>query len=116
MMAKWMTSTPDPYPKSVQTAEVSTVHHPLGHEGLWGTPGKKVPELQQLPAYVQNTARALIRTQGMDESRAIATAVNAIREWAAGTSFGGKTRVTPEVQQAARAALAEWDRLKETHH
>lgn len=110
-----MTGTPDPYPKSLQTPEVSAVHHRLGTHGLWDTPSKKVPELQQLPAYVQNTARALMRTQGMSESQAIATAVNAIKEWAAGTSFGGKATVTPEVQQAAQAALAEWNKLKMTH-
>jgi hypothetical protein len=101
--------------KSAQTPVVSTVHHPLGHEGLWHTPSKKIP-LQQLPAYVQNTARALMRTQGMGESQAIATALNAIKEWAQGTSFGGKQKVTPEVQMAARSAIAEWERLKESHH
>lgn len=35
--------------KSEETPEVSTVHHPLGEEGLWHTPSKKVPEKQQLP-------------------------------------------------------------------
>jgi hypothetical protein len=102
--------------KSARTPAASTVHHPLGTHGLWHTPSKKVPQRQQLPAYIQNTARALMRTQGMDESRAIATAVAAMREWAAGTSFGGKEKVTGEVRQAARDALAEWDALKETHH
>ncbi len=102
--------------KSAQTPVVSTVHHPLGHEGLWHTPSKKVPQLQQLPAYAQNTARALIRTQGMEESQAIATAINAIKAWAAGTAFGGHVKVTPEVQQAAQQALAEWEKLKASHH
>jgi hypothetical protein len=102
--------------KSAQTPLASTVHHPLGTHGLWRTPSRKIPERQQLPAYIQNTARALIRTQGMDESRAIATAIAAMREWAAGTSFGGKEKVTEEVRQAAKDALSEWDRLKETHH
>jgi len=106
----------DPANKSAQTPVVSTVHHPLGSEGLWHTPSKKVPELQQLPAYVQNTARALMRDQGMEESQAIATAVNAVKEWAAGHAFGGKVPVTPEVQQAAQRALDEWEHLKETHH
>ena len=106
----------DPANKSAQTPVVSTVHHPLGSEGLWHTPSKKVPQLQQLPAYVQNTARALMRDQNMDESQAIATAINAIKEWAAGRAFGGKVPVTPEVQQAAQHALSEWEHLKETHH
>ena len=102
--------------KSAETPVVSTQHHPLGHEGLWHTPSKKVPELQQLPAYVQNTARALMRDEGYDESRAIATAINAIRAWAAGHAFGGRVKTTPEVRAAASAALAEWEKLKESHH
>jgi hypothetical protein len=102
--------------KSAQTPVVSTQHHPLGQEGLWRTPSRKVPEKQQLPAYVQNTARALMRTQGMSEPEAIATAVNAIKEWAAGRAFGGKVKVTPEVQQAARRAIAEWEQLRASHH
>lgn len=98
------------------TPELSTVHRPLGTEGLWHTPSKKVPEMQQLPAYVQNTARALIRDQGMDESRAIATAINAIKEWARGRAFGGRVKVTPQVRAAARAAIEEWERLRAAHH
>lgn len=102
--------------KSAQTPVVSTVHHPLGTHGLWDTPSKKVPERQQLPAYIQNTARALIRDHGMDESQAIATAIQAIRSWARGRAFGGKIKVTEEVRQAAQAALTEWEHLKATHH
>ena len=78
------------------------MHHPLGHEGLWHTPDRHVSTVQQLPAYFQNTARALMRDQGMGEQEAIATAVNAVKEWAAGRAFGGKVKVTPEVQQAAQ--------------
>ncbi len=102
--------------KSAQTPVVSTEHHPLGHEGLWHTPDRHVSTVQQLPAYFQNTARALMRDQGMGESEAIATAVNAVKEWAAGRAFGGHVHVTPEVQQAAQRALQEWEHLKETHH
>lgn len=101
--------------KSAQTPIVSTVHHPLGHEGLWHTPSKKVPEMQQLPAYHQNTARALMR-DGMGESQAIATAINAIREWKRGRAFGGRVRVTPQVQAAAARADAEFERLRAAHH
>jgi hypothetical protein len=67
-------------------------------------------------AYFQNTARALMRDQDMGESEAIATAINAVKEWAAGRAFGGHVNVTPEVQQAAQRALQEWEHLKETHH
>jgi 8-oxo-dGTP pyrophosphatase MutT (NUDIX family) len=102
--------------KSAQTPVVSTVHHPLGHEGLWHTPSKKVPEMQQLPAYHQNTARALMRDQGMGESQAIATAVNAIREWKQGRAFGGRVKVTPQVQAAAARADAEFEALRAAHH
>jgi hypothetical protein len=102
--------------KSAETPVVSTVHHPLGSRGLWGTPSKKVPTRQSLPAYIQNAARALMRDHGMPESEAIATAVNALRMWARGYAFGGKIHVTPEVQEAARRALAEWDELRAAHH
>jgi hypothetical protein len=102
--------------KSAQTPIVSTVHHPLGHEGLWHTPDRHVATVQQLPAYVQSTARALMRDQGYGEQQAIATAVNAVREWSEGRAFGGHVKVTPEVQEAARRAMAEWERLKESHH
>jgi hypothetical protein len=102
--------------KSEETPVVSTQHHPLGQEGLWHTPSKKVPEKQQLPAYIQNTARALMRDQGMDESQAIATAINAVKSWAAGTAFGGHVKVTDEVKEAARRAMKEWEDLKASHH
>ena len=101
--------------KSAQTPAVSTVHHPLGHEGLWHTPDRHVSAVQQLPAYFQNTARALMR-DGMGEQEAIATAVNAVKEWAAGHAFGGKVKVTPEVQAAAQRAVAEWEALRASHH
>jgi hypothetical protein len=102
--------------KSEETPVVSTVHHPLGTHGLWHTPSKKVPTIQQLPAYVQNAARAMMRDHGMGESEAIATAVNALRSWARGVAFGGKIKVSAEVQEAAQRALAEWDALRAAHH
>lgn len=102
--------------KSEQTPVVSTHHSPLGTEGLWHTPDKHTPDKQQLPAYFQNTAKALMRDEGMGESEAIATAINAVKEWAAGRAFGGKVKVTEEVRQAAQRALDEWNQLKESHH
>ena len=57
-----------------------------------------------------------MRDEGMEESRAIATAINAVKEWAQGRAFGGHVHVTPEVQQAARRALKEWEDLKDSHH
>src|SRR5260370_27279104 len=54
--------------KSEETSRVSTEHNPLGSQGLWGTPSPKVPVKQQLPAYLQNIAHALMRDHGYDES------------------------------------------------
>jgi hypothetical protein len=102
--------------KSAQTPVVSTQHSPLGTHGLWHTPSRKVPAKQQLPAYVQNTAKALMRDHGMSESEAIATAVNAVKQWAQGRAFGGKIKVTPEVKAAAQNAIAEWEKLRASHH
>lgn len=102
--------------KSERTPVVSTQHSSLGSHGLWNTPDRHTPEKQQLPAYIQNTAKALMRDQGMDESRAIATAISAVREWAQGKAFGGHVKVTEEVKQAAQRALQEWEDLKASHH
>lgn len=52
----------------------------------------------------------------MNESQAIATAINALRAFAAGHAFGGKVKVTPLVREAAQRALDEWDELKASHH
>lgn len=87
--------------KSPETQRLSTEHHPLGTHGLWGITG------DQLPAYVQNIARALMRN-GHDESTSIAMAVSAIKRWAAGHG-------DPEVREAARQAAAEWEKLRRSH-
>jgi hypothetical protein len=102
--------------KSAETPRVSTEHHPLGHEGLWHTPDRHSPDKQQLPAYIQNIARALMRDHGMGESQAIATAINAVKRWARGDLGEAHGHVHPEVRSAAQRALAEWEKLKETHH
>ena len=102
--------------KSEETPIVSTVHHPLGREGLWHTPDRHVRGRQQLPAYVQNTARAIAREHGGTPEEAIPMAIASVKAWAAGHAFGGKVKVTPEVQQAAQRALDEWERLKASHH
>ena len=101
---------------SEETPRVSTEHHPLGEQGLWHTPNKDHPAKEQLPAYIQNIAHALMRN-GMDESQAIATAINALKRWASGHLNPGQGGhgVHPEVQEAAQRALAEWERLKESH-
>ena len=89
--------------KSAKTPELSTVHRPLGTHGLWGR------KTDQLPAYIQNIAHAMIR-DGHDEGSAIALAVAAVKRWAAGGNH-----VTPEVRAAAAGALAEWEKLRAEH-
>jgi hypothetical protein len=95
--------------KSAKTPELESTPDPLGPNGLWQTPSKKVPEKQNLPYYIEHIADALQRG-GMDESQAIATAINSVKRWAEG---GGN--VHPEVRQAAQRAVAEWERLRASH-
>jgi hypothetical protein len=83
---------------SKDTARLSVMHAPLGTKPLFGTPGLK------LPAYMQNIAKALMRDEGFDKARAIATAISRCRAWSRG---GGG--VGPEVQAAAKKAVAEFD-------
>jgi len=105
----------DPANKSAQTPVVSTVHHPLGHEGLWHTPDRHVSTPQSLPAYFQNVAIAIARDNGGSPEDAIPEAIEAVRAWSNGTAFGGKVPVTPEVQQAAQRAMDEWAQLRASH-
>ena len=101
--------------KSEETPYLSEHHAPIGHEGLWHTPGKKVPHKEQLPSYIQNVRNALMRA-GHDEQSAHAMAVAAIKRWASGQgAWGHKGKVTPVVREAAQKALEEWERLKAEH-
>ena len=76
-------------------------HEKVGHtnQGLWHHKG------MQLPAYIQHIANDLISERGMDESRAIATAVSRCKMWCA-------TSKDPAVKSKACAAVAEWEALK----
>lgn len=56
-----------------------------------------------LPKYVRMVAHALIR-KGMPKDKAIPSAINRMKRWAAGLD-----NVRPQVQAAAKAALAEWN-------
>jgi len=96
--------------KSAQTPELEATPRPLGPGSLWRTPDRHTSGRQKLPNYIEHIADAL-RRGGMEESQAIATAINSVKRWADG---GG--HVHPEVRAAARRAVAEWERLKETHH
>jgi len=92
--------------ESEKTAGYSVTHAPLGKPGgpgLWKHKGL------QLPAYIQNVARGIMKT-GKTMSAAIASAIAVVKRWAAG---GG--HVSPEVKAAAAKAVAEWEKLKATH-
>jgi hypothetical protein len=92
--------------ESEKTAGYSVTHSPLGKPGgpgLWKHKGL------QLPAYIQNVAKGIMKSV-KDKSRAIATAIATVKRWARG---GGK--VSPEVRAAAAKAVAEWERLKASH-
>ena len=74
-----------------------------------GTPGGRqnwVDKAGGLPKFIRAIAHALIR-KGMDKSKAIATAVNTVKRWAA----GGKG-VNAKTQAKAVKALAEWEAKK----
>jgi hypothetical protein len=79
----------------------ASAHEPVGKKALWKHKG------WQLPAYIQHIANDLREKRGMDESRAIATAIAAVKRWAAG---GGKVDATTKA--AAAKAVAEWEKLK----
>lgn len=100
--------------KSAKTPELESTPDPLGTQGLWRTPSKKVPERQKLPDYVEHIADALMRN-GMEESQAIATAINAVKRWARGDLGEARGHVHPEVQAASQRALQEWERLRQSH-
>lgn len=102
--------------KSAETPRLEATPDILGPHGLWHTPSKKVPTKQKLPNYIEHIAHALMRG-GMEESQAIATAINAVKRWSRGDlRWGPKRKVHPEVIAASRRALAEWERLKDSHH
>jgi hypothetical protein len=92
--------------ESKQTAALSVTHAPIGKGGTnWVT--KSAPgNTGQLPAYIQNIRNAIMRS-GKSESDATATAVAAVKRWAAG---GGG--VSAEVKAAAAKAVAEWEALR----
>lgn len=64
-----------------------------------------------LPKFIKRIAAHLKREQGMDESRAIATAVNAAKKMCAtgDTNFPGQQQVNAGSRAEACAAVAEWE-------
>ncbi len=67
-----------------------------------------------LPTYINSIATALLRENpGWSVSRAIATAVNAVKKMCAtGTAWNGNVKVSKAVRAAACTALASWERKK----
>lgn len=102
--------------KSAETPMLEATPFLLGPEGLWHTPDLHVGHPQKLPNYIEHIAHALMRDQQMDEQQAIATAINAVKRWARGDLRWGKKKITREVVEASRRAVAEWEKLKESHH
>jgi hypothetical protein len=94
---------------SAETGRLATEHHPFGKPGgpgLWGVKG------MELPPYIQNIARALLRTgRAKTLSQAIAIARGASKRWAAG---GGNVR--PEVRAASAATSADWSAKQARAH
>lgn len=83
-----------------------------GLERKPGGPDNWVERAGGLPSYIERIAKHLHYEQGYSISRAIATAVNTVKRWAAGgfvTEHGTTKRVTPKTQALAAKALAEWE-------
>jgi hypothetical protein len=92
---------------SEETERLASTHTELGPAPLW----KRTHPVEHLPDYVENIAAALQRN-GMDESEAIATAINSVKRWQHPGEKIGHGHVHPEVVQASGEAVAEWERLK----
>lgn len=73
----------------------------------WSPKENWVDKSGGLPRYIERIALALIRERGMSRERAIATAINRVKKWAAG---GGD--VNADTRAKAVKALAEWEALK----
>ena len=82
---------------SAKTPFYSSHHSPTGTHGLWNQPGL------QLPAYIQNVVKGIMKS-GKSRGEAIPIAIGRIRGWA-----GGQGNVSPEVRAASAKAIAEWD-------
>lgn len=73
-------------------------------------PGNKDNWVEQaggLPKYIERIAKHLHYEQGMSIGRAIATAVNQCRKWAA-----GKGNTSAATKAKAAKAIAEWEAKK----
>lgn len=73
-----------------------------------------VDEAGGLPKYIKRIAEHLEGEEGFDKSRAIATAVNAVKKMCSSgdLNFPGSQQVNPGSQAEACAAVAEWEQKK----
>lgn len=78
---------------------------PLGTSPNW------VTKVGGLPLFVRDVAHALMRERGMTESRAIATALGVMQNWAS-----GRGKVSAKTRAKAAEALAQWERKKAEAH
>ena len=86
-----------------------------GLERKPGGPDNWVEATGGLPSYIERIAKHLHYEQGYTISRAIATAVNTVKRWAAGgtvTEHGTTQRVSAKTQALAAKAVAEWNAKK----
>lgn len=73
----------------------------------WSAGKNWVEDEGGLPKFIEDIAVALIRDHGYTRERAIATAVNRVKKWAAG---GGDVKA--DTQAKAAKALAQWEKKK----
>lgn len=84
-------------------------------------PGKQnwVDKAGGLPPYIERIAKHLHYEKGMPIGRAIATAVNTVKRWAAGgavTEHGTTKTISAKTQAQAAAAVAQWEAKKASAH
>lgn len=94
---------------SADTGRLASTPHPFGKPG---GPGLWNVKNMELPPYIQNIARALLRTgRAKSLSQAIAIAKGATNRWSRG---GG--HVSPEVRAASAKTNADWDAKRAVAH
>lgn len=92
---------------TAQTATASTVPHPIGKPG---GPGLFHIKGAGLPPYIENLRNGMMK-QGHDESSATQMAIGICRDWKDGHDGHGH-KVSADVQAAATAAIAEYDKTR----
>ena len=96
---------------TAQTATASTVPHPLGKPG---GPGLFHIKGAGLPPYIENLRNGLMK-QGHSEDDATQMAIGVVRDWKDGHDGHGH-KVSADVQAAATAAVAAYDKTRAQAH